>query len=187
MSDISYAQQSFLEKRKRNLRAVLLARILIFLFFLVIWEISTRMNWIDAFIFSSPSRVAATFLSMTTDGSIFLHMGATILETLLSFLLVFLISLTTAVLLWLSPSLARILEPYLVVLNSLPKSALAPLLIVWLGANMKTIIVAGISVAVFGSILTIHTGFSEVRQTDFIILYKLIPLRACILDGFAHW
>ena len=65
-------------------------------------------------------------------------------------------------LLWLSRSLSRILEPYLVVLNSLPKSALAPLLIVWLGANMRTIIVAGMSVALFGSILTVYTGFLEV-------------------------
>ena len=99
---------------------------------------------------------------MAMDHSIFLHMGVTLAETLISFLLVFLFSLLTAVLLWLFHSLSRVLEPYLVVLNSLPKSALAPLLIVWLGANMKTIVVAGMSVAVFGSILTIYTGFSEV-------------------------
>ena len=123
---------------------------------------SARLHVIDAFIFSSPSRVYKMFVSMAMDHSIFLHMGVTLAETLISFLLVFLFSLLTAVLLWLFHSLSRVLEPYLVVLNSLPKSALAPLLIVWLGANMKTIIVAGMSVAVFGSILTIYTGFSEV-------------------------
>lgn len=173
MAEPSLAQQSFLEKRKRNLRLVSLVRILIFLAFLLLWEISTRLNWIDGFIFSSPSRVAATFLSMVADGTMLLHIGTTILETLISFFLVFLISLITAVLLWLSPSLSRILEPYLVVLNSLPKSALAPLLIVWLGANMKTIVVAGISVAVFGSILTIHTGFSEVDPEKIKLIYTL--------------
>lgn len=173
MSEPSLAQQSFLARRKRNLRAVTLARILIFLAFLMLWEVSTRLNWIDSFIFSSPSRVYQTFVSMAADGTIFLHIGTTLAETLISFLLVFLISLLTAVLLWLSSSLSRVLEPYLVVLNSLPKSALAPLLIVWLGANMKTIIVAGISVAVFGSILTIHTGFSEVDSEKVKLIYTL--------------
>ena len=144
------------------LRAITFARIFIFLLFLLIWEMSARLHVIDAFIFSSPSRVYKMFVSMAMDHSIFLHMGVTLAETLISFLLVFLFSLLTAVLLWLFHSLSRVLEPYLVVLNSLPKSALAPLLIVWLGANMKTIVVAGMSVAVFGSILTIYTGFSEV-------------------------
>ena len=173
MDEPSLAQQSFLEKRKRNIRAVTLARIFIFLGFLILWEASTRLHLIDAFIFSSPSRVWKTFLSMAADGSIFLHIGSTLLETLISFLLVLLISILTAVLLWLSSSLSRILEPYLVILNSLPKSALAPLLIVWLGANRKTIVVAGISVAVFGSILTIYTGFSEVDPEKIKLIYTL--------------
>ena len=131
------------------------------------------MHLIDAFIFSSPTRVVRTFLSMGRDGSIFLHVGVTLLETLVSFLLVFLLSLLTAVLLWLSPGLSRTLEPYLVVLNSLPKSALAPLLIVWLGANIRTIIVAGISVAVFGSILTLYTGFQQISAEKIKLIYTL--------------
>lgn len=173
MAEPSLAQQSFLEQRKRRLRAITLARIFIFLLFLLIWEISARLHLIDAFIFSSPSRVYKMFVSMVSDRSIFMHMGTTLTETLLSFFLVFLFSVLSAVLLWLFHSLSRILEPYLVVLNSLPKSALAPLLIVWLGANMKTIIVAGMSVAVFGSILTIYTGFSEVDPEKVKLIYTL--------------
>lgn len=173
MAEPSLAQQSFLEQRKRKLRAITFARILIFLLFLLIWEASARLHLIDAFIFSSPTRVCSTFVSMVSDHSIFLHMGATLLETLVSFFLVFLLSLLTAVLLWLFHSLSKVLEPYLVVLNSLPKSALAPLLIVWLGANMKTIIVAGMSVAVFGSILTIYTGFAEVDPEKIKLIYTL--------------
>lgn len=173
MAEPSLAQQSFLEQRKRRLRAITLARIFIFLLFLLIWEISARLHLIDAFIFSSPSRVYKMFVSMVSDRSIFMHMGTTLTETLLSFFLVFLFSVLSAVLLWLFHSLSRILEPYLVVLNSLPKSALAPLLIVWLGANMKTIIAAGMSVAVFGSILTIYTGFSEVDPEKVKLIYTL--------------
>lgn len=173
MAETSLAQQSFLEKRKRRLRAITFARIFIFLLFLMIWEASARLHLIDAFIFSSPSRVYRMFISMVSDHSIFLHMGITLVETLVSFLLVFIFSLLIAIILWLFHSLSKVLEPYLVVLNSLPKSALAPLLIVWLGANMKTIIVAGMSVAVFGSILTIYTGFSEVDPEKVKLIYTL--------------
>ena len=89
---------------------------------------------------------------MVLDRSIFLHLGITLYETILSFLFVTGISILIAVILWYSKKLSEILDPYLVVLNSLPKSALAPLLIVWLGANQTTIIIAGMSVAIFGSI-----------------------------------
>ena len=173
MAEPSSAQKRFLKKRQQKLRTVTLVRILIFLVFLMLWEASTRLGLIDAFIFSSPARVAETFLSMAADGSIFRHIGITLLETLLSFFLVFAASILAAVLLWMSRSLSRILEPYLVVLNSLPKSALAPLLIVWLGANMRTIIVAGMSVAIFGSILTVYTGFLEVDPEKTKLIYTL--------------
>lgn len=96
---------------------------------------------------------------MAADRTIFYHTGITILETMLSFFLVTCIGIFGAVALWSSRRLAKILEPYLVMLNSLPKSALAPVLIVWLGNNMKTIITAAVSVAVFGSILTLYNGF----------------------------
>ena len=98
---------------------------------------------------------------MCKDGSIFPHLTVTITETLISFLFVVLLGAGMAVLLWICPRIAKITEPYLVVLNSLPKSALAPLLIVWLGANERTIIVCGMSVAIFGSILNLYTGFCE--------------------------
>ena len=86
---------------------------------------------------------------MVIDKTIFLHIGVTLYEIIVSFLLVTFFSIFIAVILWYSRKLSEILDPYLVVLNSLPKSALAPLLIVWLGANETTIIVAGMSVAIF--------------------------------------
>ena len=110
---------------------------------------------------------------MAADWSIFLHIGVTIYETLLSFLLVIAISILMAVLLWFSPKLSEIADPYLVVLNSLPKSALAPLLIVWLGANKTTIIVAGMSVAIFGSILNLYTSFHTVDAGKLMLVYTL--------------
>lgn len=167
------AQQEYVAKQVRRRKMVSLARVLLLVFFLVLWEVSAGMGLINDFIFSSPSRIVSCFYSMVLDGSIFLHTGVTILETLISFALVVVIGIFGAVLLWSSKSLSEILDPYLVMLNSLPKSAMAPILIVWLGANMRTIIVAAISVAVFGSILTLHNGFMNVDPDQIKLIYSL--------------
>ena len=167
------AQQEYVAKQVRRRKMVSLARVLLLVFFLVLWEVSAGMGLINDFIFSSPSRIVSCFYSMVLDGSIFLHTGVTILETLISFALVVVIGIFGAVLLWSSKSLSEILDPYLVMLNSLPKSAMAPILIVWLGANMRTIIVAAISVAVFVSILTLHNGFMNVDPDQIKLIYSL--------------
>lgn len=181
MAESSMTQQKFLQKYRRQQHGITVIRCLLFLFFLILWEAAAQMNFIDAFIFSSPSRVYHTFTHMLQTGELVLHVGSTLLETLVSFSLVILFSLLTAILLWLSPMLSKILEPYLVILNSLPKSALAPLLIVWLGANQKTIIVAGMSVAIFGSILTVYTGFSQVDTEKIKLVQTLHGNRKDVL------
>lgn len=173
MHEISANQKHYLKGLQRQRQFILWARFLLFAAFFILWETAAALGWIDSFVFSSPSRVAAAFLQMTADGSLLLHTGVTLAETLLSFALVTVIGLLAAILLWLSPRLSQILEPYLVVLNSLPKSALAPLLIVWLGANMRTIVVAGVSVAVFGAVLNLYTGFTEVSPEKLKLIYTL--------------
>ncbi|HIQ75368.1 MAG TPA: ABC transporter permease [Candidatus Cottocaccamicrobium excrementipullorum] len=170
---ISPAQRSFLCRQQRKRRLVLICRGFLFLLLIGMWETASRLSWIDRFIFSSPSLILNCLWSMVLDGSLFLHTGVTLGETLLSFALVISIGLGAALILWLSPTLAQILEPYLVILNSLPKSALAPLLIVWLGNNTKTIITAAVSVALFGSIMTLHTGFSQTDPDKIRLIYSL--------------
>ncbi len=175
------AQQAFLEKQKRRRHFVLFSRVFLLVFILAVWELSARVGIINDFIFSSPSRITACFLNMTADRSIFLHTGVTVFETLISFFLVTAIGILGAVLLWSSETLSEILEPYLVMLNSLPKSALAPILIVWLGNNTRTIIVAAVSVAVFGSILTLHNGFRAMDPDQIKLIYSLGGNRKDIL------
>ena len=169
----SSSQALFLKTYQCQKFSIWFFRFLILFTFLSLWEISVNADWIDGFIFSSPSRVAKTFGQMVLDGSFFLHLGTTLGEVFLSFLLIVIIGYITAVLLWFFPKLSKILEPYFVVLNSLPKSALAPLLIVWLGANVRTIIVAGISVAIFGTILSLYTAFIEADKEDELLIYTL--------------
>jgi len=173
MNEMSVGQQSYLNQRRRHKRIVRVSRISILLSFLFLWEFTTNIGLIDSFIFSSPSKIALCFWNMAKDGSVFLHIGVTLYETVFSFILVLVVSLFAAVLLWLSTKLSEIMDPYLVVLNSLPKSALAPLLIVWLGANKTTIIVAGMSVAIFGSILSLHTSFTTVDKEKIKLIYTL--------------
>ena len=161
MPEISTRQKQYLSQKKKEKHLIFAARILIFVLFMGLWEVSAARGWIDSFIFSSPSLIAKTFLTMCRDQSLFFHIAVTLTETLVSFFFVVLLGVGTAVLLWCSPRTSLVLEPYLVVLNSLPKSALAPLLIVWLGANERTIVVAGISVAIFGSIINLYSGFCQ--------------------------
>ncbi len=173
MNNISANQIAFLKKQRKHRNFVLYSRILIFVTFLLLWETTAYFGIIDSFIFSSPSKVALCFWDMVLDKSIFLHIGITLYETIISFLLVTIFSILVATLLWFSRKLSEITEPFLVVLNSLPKSALAPLLIVWLGATPKTIIVAGMSVAIFGSIMSMSTAFQEVDPEKIKLIYTL--------------
>ncbi len=166
-------QEKYEHAQLRHHRLVVAVRLLIFVLFLAVWEFAAYMGYIDAFFFSSPSRVALCFWDMVKDGTFFTNTGITLLETVASFLLVLLIGMLSATLLWYSARCSEILEPYLVVLNSLPKSALAPLLIVWLGTGINTIIVAGISVAIFGSIINLYTGFRQVDEEKIKLIYTL--------------
>lgn len=166
-------QEEFIRKHRRHHHEIASWRTIIFVLFLALWEISANRKWIDSFFFSSPSRVARCFVEQIRDNSMLAHIGVTLFETLFSFLLVIALSLLVSTLLWHSRKLSEILEPYLVVLNSLPKSALAPLFIVWLGTGTRTIIVAGMSVAVFGSIISFYTGFQQVDSEKITLIYTL--------------
>lgn len=167
------AQELYLKSVRRTKKIIRIWRILLFILFLTAWELCARYEIINSFIFSSPSKLAYCLKDMLLSQDLLGHIGITLFETLVSFLFVILISLVFAILLWYSHTFSRILEPYMVMLNSLPKSALAPLLIVWLGANYKTIILTGMSVAVFGSIMNLYTGFMEVDPEKIKLIYTL--------------
>lgn len=178
---VSDRQQQFLAEYRRHHRLVLFFRIFILLCFLILWESAAYFGWINDFIFSSPSRLIHCFLQMVQDGSIAPHILVTLTETLLSFLFVILGTILITILLWANHAVFEACEPYMVILNSLPKSALAPLLIVWLGANYRTIIVTGMSVAVFGSILSLYQGFQSVDPDKIKLIETLGGNRRQIL------
>lgn len=166
-------QEAYVLAHRRQHHQITFFRLLLLILFLFVWEFATRYGYVDIFFFSSPTAILQYLYKMLLDFSFFRHTGITLFETIVSFLLVTFFSLSLATLLWYYNSLSKILEPYLVVLNSLPKSALAPLLIVWLGTGSKTIIVAGISVAVFGSIISLYTGFCQADEDMLKLIYTL--------------
>ncbi len=167
------SQEIFLKKYKQEQILIFLARFLVFAGFLVMWELLSYFKIIDSFFFSSPSGIVLLFIDMCKNIEIFIHTGITLYETLLSFFIVNFLSILIAILLLSFNTLSKITEPYLVILNSLPKSALAPLIIVWLGTGSRTIIVAGISVAVFGSIINLYTGFLQVDKEKLKLIRTL--------------
>lgn len=182
------AQRTFVAGQRRYRRRIAAGRILLFFAFLAVWEAGADTGLLDDFIFSSPSRALRCFFVMASDGSVFPHLGATLLETVVSFFLVTALGLGGALALWESRTASDLLEPYLVMLNSLPKSALAPLLIVWLGSNMRTIVTAAVSVAVFGSVLTLYQGFLSMDPDQEKLIYSLggtkrDVLRKALLPG----
>ena len=181
MNERSKEQIRFLKRWNASRRKVRILRCAVFVGILMAWQCAVWFGWLNDFIFSSPVRISRTFIRMLTDGTLFLHVGITLGETLLSFVLVTLLSILLALLLWHGTMAAEILEPLLVLLNSLPKSALAPVLIVWLGNNIKTIIIAGISVALFGSILTLYHAFQETDPDHILLIYTLKGSRFDVL------
>ncbi|WP_079909069.1 ABC transporter permease [Paenibacillus sp. 32352] len=149
-------------RARKTTRQVRLTQWTLLLLFMGWWEAAGRLQWIDTLLFSYPSRIGALLYTKLLDGSLLLHVGVTLWETIAGFLLGTLFGTAIATLIWWSPFLSRVLDPYIVVLNSLPKVALGPLFIVALGPGVLSIIATTLSITVIITILTVYGSFKEV-------------------------
>ena len=170
---VSEAHERYLRRVRRDARVVVLSRITVLFGFLFLWELGADLKWFDPFILSSPSRVIATIARLYADGSLWLHVGVTLFETVLGFLLGTALGALVAVLLWWMPKLNRILDPYLVVLNALPKIALGPVLIVWIGAGTASIVVMGVLVSLVVTTVTVLNGFLAATDEKQLLMRTL--------------
>ncbi len=157
---VSTYREKYLHDLKRKKRNVIVARVLILVGFIAVWEISARLNLIDAFIMSSPSRILATIAELYTDGELFYHIGISCLETVIGFVVGTVAGTLIATGLWWSPTTCKVLEPYLVVLNSLPKIALGPIFIVWIGIGPGAIIAITLAISLIVTVLEVLSGFT---------------------------
>lgn len=171
MSTYSIEHQKYLKTVKKKKVLTHIVQFLLCVFFLGIWEILARTNTINTFLYSSPSRVINTIISMQSNNTLFSHIGITFYEVIISFLITFFLGLLIATILWWKEFLAKVFEPFLTILNSLPKVALGPLIIIWAGASIKSIIIMSSMISLFITIINLYQAFITTNG-NYITLLK---------------
>ena len=155
---ISEDRKKYLKKTKIRKIEIVFTQIFILVAFIATWEILANKGIIDSFIASQPSRILKTFLNLSSN-DLLEHLKITCIETLIGFSLGTVMGVITAIILWWSPFISKVSEPFLVVLNSLPKIALGPVIIIWVGAGMPAIVVMALAISLIVTILDILNGF----------------------------
>ena len=161
-SELSEDRQQYLSNKKREKLLILFCQIFSLLFLIIIWEVLANIGVIDSFITSQPSRIWETLLNASSN-NLFYHLGVTCLETIIGFLLGTTIGTIIACILWWSDFVCKVADPYLVILNSLPKVALGPVIIVWVGAGAPAIITMALAISLVVTVLEMLNGF---KNTD---------------------
>lgn len=173
MNDISTEHKEYLNKVKKRALTIHLCSIGLLIIFFFLWEILGRLKIIDPFLTSTPSRMLRSFVDLYNEGVIFKHILITTGETIVGFLLGTILGTFIAILLWWSDFACKVLDPYLVVLNALPKVALAPIIIFWVGNGVEAIIVIALLISIVVTIIGVLSGFNEVDE-DKIKLMKTL-------------
>ena len=166
----SNEHKEFIRKERITKNAVTISRIIILTAIFALWEIAANMKWIDPFIMSQPSRIVNTIMNLSKDGSLFLHTGVTIYETIIGFVSGTVLGTLVAIVLWWSNFTARVLDPYLVVLNALPKTALGPIILVWIGGTTGSIIVMALLLSIIVTILNVYQSFKSCDEDKIKLL-----------------
>ena len=190
MKNTNYSREhlAYLKKERNKKIIITVSRILILLLLLGFWELFAQLKVIDPFITSSPSRVAITIADLYKNGTLFFHIGITLAETLAGFLIAVVLGYAIAVVLWASDTVHKVVEPYIVVLSSLPKIALGPLIIIWIGTGYDAIIFMTVLVSIIVCIMNMLAGFIAVDKTKLLLMKamganKLTTLRKLIIPA----
>lgn len=168
--------------RKRRFRSILvhLFQFILIVGFILLWEMLAKYEIINTFISSSPSRIVNTVVKLYNDGNLFNHIWTTIYETLISFGIGTLIGILAATALWYFNFLYRVLDPYLTIINSLPKVAIGPIIIIYFGANIKSIIIMALLISVIVTVITVYNGFVSTDQNRINLLKSFKASRSQI-------
>ena len=161
---MSQAQARFLKELRLRRWAVRVTQWVFLVGFLLLWEMAANREWIDPFLCSQPTVIWRTAVEMAQNGMLWAHIGTTLWETAAGFLLGTVLGVMVAVLLWWNSFVSEVAEPYLVVLNAVPKTALAPIIIVWLGNNQTSVIAVALLTSVVVTIMTVLNGFLQTEE-----------------------
>lgn len=163
---------NYLKKLKKEKIFIFIFQILILVFFLSLWQILADKQVINTFIFSSPKKVLDTIINLTNKG-LFLHIWTTVYETILSFSIATILGTIIAIILWYNKKVQKIIEPYLTILNSLPKVALGPIIIIWFGAGIKSIIFMALLISLIITIINVYEGFNNVNENKIKLMKSM--------------
>ncbi|NHC41169.1 ABC transporter permease [Bacillus sp. MM2020_1] len=154
--------KNYIQSLKIEKRWVGFYQAIIFIVFFSSWQLASQKQWIDPLLFSSPSKIWSLLLEKMQDGTLVSNIGVTLTETVFGFILGTLLGTILAAILWWSPMISRVLDPYLVILNAMPKVALGPILIVALGPGYSSIIAMGAIISIIITTIVVYTSFKEV-------------------------
>ena len=163
----------FLKKNKRKKILIILTRISILIVIIFLWELMSHLELINTFLTSSPSLIVKTIINLIKTNNFFNHISITIFETIISFILSTFIGLFIASILWWNKFISKVFEPYLTIINSMPKVALGPIFIIWIGANIKSIIFMAIMISIFITIINLENAFSNTDENKIKYLKSL--------------
>lgn len=157
----SIEHKKYLKKRKKENFFIIICQISIILIFILLWQILANMNIINTFIFSSPKKILDTIINLYKQKKLFNNIWVTVYETFLSFSIATILGIIIATILWWNKKVQKIIEPYLTILNSLPKVALGPIIIIWFGSGIKSIIFMALLISLIITIINIFEGFNN--------------------------
>lgn len=177
----SLEHQIYLKKIRRNKILVCMVQLFLIVIALLLWEICAKEGIINSFISSSPSEIISTIIYLHQTNNLWHHIGITVYETLLSFGIATILGILIATFLWWNPFIAKVLDPYLTIINSLPKVALGPIIIIWAGAGMNSIIIMALLISLIITIMNVYQSFQE---TDANKLKLLKSFRATKVQTF---
>lgn len=163
----------YLKKLKKEKIIITFFQILILVIFIFIWQILADLNIINTFIFSSPKKVLDTIINLYKTKDLFSHIWVTVYETFLSFSIATILGTVIAAILWWNKKIQKVIEPYLTILNSLPKVALGPIIIIWFGAGIKSIIVMALLISLIITIINVYEGFNNTNKNKIKLMKTL--------------
>lgn len=168
---MSLEQKNYVRKYKRKKVIVFSIQVLLVLAFLGLWEYLSDRKIINAFIFSAPSKIVKVIMELYVKDNLFQHIWVTLKEVLISFGLGFVLSMILAIIFYSFDMVYKIFDPFITMLNSLPKVAIGPLILIWCGANIKSVIIMALLINLIVSVITIYTGFRKV-SSNHLLLFK---------------
>ena len=189
--------KEYLKKQKFKRIIIKVAQLLILIIFLLSWQLLSDYNIINSFITSSPKNIIITLINLYNQNNLLLHIWTTIKETIIAFSITSILSIIISIIMYNNSFIAKVIEPYLIVLNSLPKVALGPIIIIWIGANIKSVITISVLISLIVSIQTIYSGFNNTDKIRIkllktfnaskkdILMYVILPSnKNIILSSF---